>query len=114
MKNWFDYFKDRRFAPVFFVTLVLLFTVTGLQVGLRIDLLQYWPYLVVPLAGWTVAVVWRFMVVVRARRRDRYQVSPMSREEVRKARSKLNGGRNPANRPANRPIPRPPDTYLKY
>jgi hypothetical protein len=93
---------------------MLLFVGSGLQLGAGIDLLQYWPYAVVPSVLWMALMAWRFIAVARARRRDRSNISPMSREEVRKARSKLHGRTNPVSRPMNRPTPRPPDTYLKY
>ncbi|MDE3069039.1 MAG: hypothetical protein KGJ60_16025, partial [Verrucomicrobiota bacterium] len=41
-----------------------------------------------------VALVWRTIRRLRARRRDRLTFSPLSRDELRKARSKLRKGKS--------------------
>ena len=94
MENWFEYFKDRRFVPVFFVTLMVL--LPGIAAGgmlLRAaesnDLLKYWPDIVVIVSAVFIALICRAVVQARARRRARYELSPLSRDELSKARSKL-------------------------
>ena len=94
--NVFDYFKDRRFAAVFFGTLMVL---TGL---LAAGFLMYQFVLAYQLQGYLVYtwpvfsfafLVWFGRVFKRARdrRHDRYKSSPLSRDELNKARSKLIG-----------------------
>ncbi len=94
MENWFEYFKDRRFVPVFFVTLVVL--LPGIAAGgiaLRAaesnGLLKYWPGVVGIILLVVVVLICRAAVQARARRRNRYKLSPLSRDELGKARSKL-------------------------
>ena len=92
--NWFDYFKDRRFAPVFLITLAVL---SGITVGASIfapnismaDWLKYWPVITTVLGGCLAVSILHSVMQARARRRDRYKLSPLSRDELRKARSKL-------------------------
>ncbi len=92
--NIFDYVKDRRFVPVFFITLAVLF---GVPLGVAIlvgstnisDYLKYWPVLATALAVCLLIVIWREVAEARRRRRNRYKISPMSRDELTKARSKL-------------------------
>jgi uncharacterized membrane protein (DUF441 family) len=94
MENWFEYFKDRRFVPIFFVTLAVL--LPGIAAGgilLRAaesnDLLKYWPGMVAIVLAVFIAVICRAVLSARARRRDRHKLSPLSRDELSKARSKL-------------------------
>jgi hypothetical protein len=92
--NICEYFKDRRFASVFFGT--LFFLVVALALGslvyqvvgpdnLKTSFLYASPVMAVLLVVW----IWRSIAQARARRRDRYKISPLSRDEMRKARSKL-------------------------
>ncbi len=94
MENWFEYFKDRRFVPVFFVTLVVVLPgiVAGgiaLRAAERNDLLKYWPGVVGLFLLVVAVLICRAFVQARVRRRDRYKLSPLSRDELGKARSKL-------------------------
>jgi len=81
-------------VPVFFVTLVVLLPgIVAGGIALRAaesnDLLKYWPG-VVGLVLLVVAIlIGRAVMQARARRRDRYKLSPLSRDELGKARSKL-------------------------
>ena len=92
--NVFDYVKDRRFVPVFFVTLAILF---GVPLGVALlvgstnisDYLKYWPVLTAVFALCLLVFVWREVAEARRRRRDCFKVLPLSRDELTKARSKL-------------------------
>jgi hypothetical protein len=115
MENWFDYFKDRRFVPIFFVTLVVLFVgplILGIlfKIADAYNLLNHWPLAAIGGGLWLVILIRRAFAQMRARRRDRYERSPLSRDERLKARSKLQSGMTSLKRPA----PRAPDTNLKY
>ena len=92
--NVFDYFKDRRFAGVFFGTLLALggLLLVGAILEQIICAYKLQGYLVYALPGVALvlaAMIGRSIARVRARRRDRYKVSQLSRDELRKARSKL-------------------------
>jgi len=92
--NVFEYFKDRRIAGIFFGTLMVL---TGLLLAgamlvetIGLDHLQTGLVYSSPVAGGLFLLwIWRSIARARARNRDRYKISPMSRDELRKARSKL-------------------------
>jgi hypothetical protein len=92
--NVFDFAKDRRFVPVFFITLAVLF---GVPLGVAFlvgttsisDYFKYWPVIVGIFAAWFLILIGRAIIQARARRRDRYKISPLSRDEMTKARSKL-------------------------
>jgi hypothetical protein len=83
----FDYFKDRRFAPIFFVTILMLTGAILLlkDVPLGFQLEYALPGLMLLLA----AFLLREFRQIRADRRNRYKSSPLSRDEKTKARSKL-------------------------
>ena len=115
MEHWFDYFKDRRYVPIFFVTLLVLFVgplILGIlfKIADAYNLLNYWPLALLGTCLWLVILIRRAIAYKRARRVDQYEISPLSRDERRKARSKLQSGMNSLKRPA----PRAPDTNLKY
>lgn len=90
----FEYFKDRHRGAIFFGTLIVFlgvllvgiicFQIAGADVVQKY--LNYiWPVVVVLLLAWVVREIrW-----VRAQRRNRYKISPLSRDERVKARSKL-------------------------
>jgi len=92
--NVFEYFKERRYAAVFFgtlsaliVTLVagaILYHVVG-----EFHLLEYWPYALPGVGLLLVALIWRAWRQARAQRLNQYKISPLSRDELTKARSKL-------------------------
>lgn len=92
--NVFEYFKERRYAAVFFGTLTALGAalVAGAvlyHIADGFDLLQYWPNLLAAFAVWFLFLTWRALRRNRAERRNRYEISPLSRDELDKARSKL-------------------------
>lgn len=92
--NVFDYFKERRSAGAFYGILMALL---GLAIGgfvlyqtlgpdnFRASLEYALPLVALILFLWT----WRTLTRARARWRDRYKTSPLSRDELIKARSKL-------------------------
>ena len=92
--DWFEFFKDRRFVPVFFITMLVIFGVPGV-IGFLVDttnlgdFLKYWPVIAAVFAAWLLIGVVRAFAQAQARRRNRYKVSPLSRDELNKARSKL-------------------------
>jgi hypothetical protein len=92
--NVFEYFKDRRVAAVFFGTLLALggLLIAGFiaaQVICAYELQRYAVYAVPVMAFAFLVQLSRTIARARARRRDRYKISPMSRDEMNKARSKL-------------------------
>jgi hypothetical protein len=86
--NVFEYVKERRNVAVFFGTLavfgglLLLATVFG-------NLQQAWPMILPGVGILLLALIWRGIQQIRARRLNRYKTSPLSRDELAKARSKL-------------------------
>ena len=95
----FEYFKDRRGPAVFLVALFLFFVVMliGVSVfhGVSLeDLKQHWLFILTSALGLLAAIIWAALREVRARARNRYKSSPLSRDELRKARSKLTGTTN--------------------
>jgi hypothetical protein len=92
--NLFESVKERRNVMVFFGTLVVLpgmillasFAYYAIE---AFNLADNWP---VALAGFGLifaAVIWRGIRQRRARKLNRYKISPLSRDELTKARSKL-------------------------
>lgn len=95
MENWFDYYKDRRFVPIFFITLVVLCIIGPFVVGIifqvadSYDLLKYWPFAAAWLGILQLALIGRRFARARDRRCNRYKSLPLSRDERAKAQSKL-------------------------
>ena len=92
--NVFEYFKDRRGAAIFFATLLALFgaLIVGSILYHIICAYNLQDYLVYSLPGVAVILMaWIGSSIARARvrRRNRYKCSPLSRDELSKARSKL-------------------------
>jgi Na+-driven multidrug efflux pump len=92
--NVFEYFKDRRGPAVFFISLlvllVLLFIGAAILQGIGAENLWTGFKYSLPVTGVVLAIwIWRSVRRARARSRDRYKISPLSRDEMRKARSKL-------------------------
>ena len=92
--NVFEYFKDRRLGAVFFGTLTALIgTLAAGAIFYQITdgfyPLEDWPYLMSGIGLLLLALIWRGRKRARARRLNRYQPSPLSRDELHKARSKL-------------------------
>ena len=108
MSHVFDYFKDRRYVPLFFITLSVLAVVMVLMKDLSIEVQM--AYVLPGIGVLLMAVVVREIRRIRAERRNRYKSSPLSRDERSKARSKLYNNTNPVKRSA----PRAPDIDLKY
>ena len=92
--NVFEYFKDRRVAAVFFGTLLALggLLIAGLVLYQVICAYELQNYIVYSLPGVAIifaAWIGRCVAQARARAKERYKISPMSRDELNKARSKL-------------------------
>ena len=90
--NVYDRFKDRRYGMLFLFALVLL------------------PILLLVMAFNGLSWGWSALCAARANRRNKWRRTPLSRDELFVARSKLRNGMKPIGRPA----PRAPDTNLKY
>ncbi|HEY1718689.1 MAG TPA: hypothetical protein VGH42_10425 [Verrucomicrobiae bacterium] len=92
--NLYDSFKDRRYAFLFFATffasLILIVLVAGVCGMIDDSNIQAYFLQVLPGVGiLIIALVWRAIRKTRARRRNKFQRQEMSRDEIRKARSKL-------------------------
>lgn len=92
--NVFDYFKDRRIAGVFFGTLLALggTLIVGLilyQVVCAYDMQEQVIYSLPGLGLLILLWLARRIMRARAHRKLRYRISPLSRDEITKARSKL-------------------------
>ncbi len=87
--NIFEYFKDRRLGSVFFGALAAVLGILVLVAIFYQNLLNNWPVVLVAIGLPLLALIWRAFRDVRARRRNRYKSSPLSRDEKAKARSKL-------------------------
>ncbi len=97
--NVFDYVKERRYAAIFFVTLGLFFLAMLLgSFLLRIaedsNSQPYWPVVMSGMGLGLAALIWRGIRRMRRRRLSRYQMTPLSRDELAKARSKLTTNHN--------------------
>ena len=93
--NLYDTFKDRRYAALFLVALF----------GLALS-----PVLVPVLAIYGLSRAAGAWARSRENRRNRWRRAPLSRDELRVARSKLRSG-SPL---VLRPVERVPDVNLKY
>lgn len=83
--NVFDYFKERHIAGMFLRALFVL----GL---LAIGFAAFYPGSMYALPAMGLYLLWRLARAIqqaRARWRNRYRSSPLSRDEIQKARSKL-------------------------
>ena len=92
--NVFEHFKERRYAAVFFGTLMAMggLLIAGLisyQVICAYHLEDYLVNSLLAVALISMGWIGRRIARARARRRDLYKISPLSRDEVSKARSKL-------------------------
>ncbi len=92
--NVFEYFKERRYAALFVVSMFLCFGLLLLACGVG-DLLRKQGlaenaiYILPGLGIFFAAWVWWIIRLFRAHRNNLYKPSPMSRDELHKARSKL-------------------------
>jgi hypothetical protein len=90
----YDNVKDRRYAALFFITLfvfvVLLILVAGICgiVG-NFNIQEYFLQALPGIGILMVALVWRTIRRMRTWRGGKFQRQEMSRDEIRKARSKL-------------------------
>jgi hypothetical protein len=92
--NVLDYLKDRRYAAVFFGTLMAMggLLIAGLIAYQVICAYELQGYLVsFLLAGVLISLIeiGRRIARARAQRREWHKISPLSRDELSKARSKL-------------------------
>jgi len=113
--NQYDHFKDRRYAAIFWSTLMILIGLLALGVFIAVALSEFGlqEYFLEALPGLGIlGLAWGFLKFrqARARSREKLRRGPLSRDEMRVARSKLRNGMKPSKRPA----PRVPDTNLKY
>lgn len=97
--NIFEYFKDRRGPAVFCVALVAFFVVFAIGAAIfsavpREDLAAIFICAASVLGLFFLISIISIIRRQRARARDRYKSSPLSRDELRKARSKLSGTKN--------------------
>jgi hypothetical protein len=113
--NQYDSFKDRHYAALFWSTLMALIGLLALGVFIAAILSEFGmqQYFLEALPGIGILfLAWAFLKFRQARIRSREKLphGPLSRDELRLARSKLRNGMKPIQRPA----PRTPDTNLKY
>jgi len=111
----YDDFKDRRYAALFLATLatclgLLILGVIVFAVAASYGVQKYFTIMLPGIGLLAVAWIWRVVRRVRANHRQQLRNSPLSRDELRVARSKLRNGMKPFGRPA----PPAPDTDLKY
>ena len=113
--NFYDTFKDRRYAALFWSTLMMSIGLLVLG-GTLIAVLSEFSlsgYFLETLPAFAIPVlVWWGLKFRQAylQSREKAPRGPLSRDEVRVARSKLRNGMKPINRPAART----PDVDLKY
>jgi hypothetical protein len=93
--NLYDRFKDRRYGVLFLVSLVALVLS---------------PILLPVMGLYFLGRGWSAFRLAQENRRNQLRHSPLSRDELRAARSKLRNGM----KPVNRPVPQAPDIFLKY
>lgn len=97
--NVFEYFKDRR-GPAFFVVALFAFLVVAAVAAaifqnLPAEQMQDFLTYATPAVGIIlVALIWSGIRRAQARSRNRYKSSPLSRDEIIKARSKLSNTSN--------------------
>jgi uncharacterized protein (DUF58 family) len=109
--NLYDSFKDRRYGGLFVFSILAFIglLVLGAAIGLFNQQI-FFPYLLPGIGLLAAAWIWRGLRRARVERKKRLQHSPLSRDELRAARSKLRNGMKPINRPAQQSL----DTFLKY
>jgi O-antigen/teichoic acid export membrane protein len=92
--NLYDKFKDRRYGVLFFVSLLSVFGLLLLaaildQIIGPANLQEYFPQVLPGIGIFIVALIWRAIRRARAQRGRRFRREELSRDEIRKARSKL-------------------------
>ena len=109
--NLYDHFKDRHYGGIFWSTLLSIIASFALGAAIGLFNLQvYFPYLLPGIGLLAATWVWRSIRQARAERQKQLRRAPLSRDELRVARSKLGNG----TRSIIRPVSRAPDTDLKY
>jgi hypothetical protein len=113
--NMYDRFKDCRCGALFLSAIPAFFglVILGVVVAAALREVGLQQYYLEALPGIGIlGLAWGFLKFRQARMRDRERLrrGPLSRDELRVARSKLRNGMKPAEHPA----PRAPDTWLKY
>jgi hypothetical protein len=113
--NLYDSIKDRRYGLLFFAALVaflglivlgaMIYSITGAN-----NLQQFFMPALPGIGILLVALSWRIIRRARTRWRGQLKYPPLSRDEIRKARSKLRNEKLPMRQAA----PRAPDIDLKY
>jgi len=97
--NLYDQYRDRRYAALFLAILVIFLglSILGVALYLHTSPLDWSEGFVAVCFGvgvFVAALVWRAIRSARARRRNLPTSSPLSRDELSKARSKLVKGQN--------------------
>jgi len=87
--NVFEYFKDRRLGSIFFGTLGVILVILALAANFYKTLQENWRMVLAATGLLLLALIWREFRQMRARRLNRYKISPLARDEILKARSKL-------------------------
>jgi hypothetical protein len=111
----YDKYKDCRYGALFLSSLVAFFglLILGAIIVAALHSLGLEEYFWEALPGIGIlGLAWGFLKFrqAQAERKKRLSHSPLSRDEMRVARSKLRNGMKPIQAPA----PRAPDTNLKY
>jgi hypothetical protein len=90
MEKNINFFSDRRFVPIFFVTMMVLSVTVVLLTRSSEEFHPEDLLYALPAVGIVMlAFIWREVRWARTRRQNCYKSSPLSRDELRKARSKL-------------------------
>lgn len=97
--NPYDTFKDRRYGALFlgtFLALMGLLALGGMMAAIigRFDLPVYFLPILPGVGLLAAAWIWRRIRQERAQQRERLRRGPLSRDELRVARSKLMKGQN--------------------
>ena len=113
--NLYDCVKDRRYGTFFFISLVvflgafifgaMIYSITNAK-----NMLEFFMPALPGIGILFAALIWRIIRRARARWREQLKYPPLSRDEIRKARSKLRNETKPMRQAA----PRAPDIDLKY
>jgi hypothetical protein len=93
--NLYDSFKDRLYGGLFLSTILAFIAslVLGAVIGF-FNLQIYFPYMLLGIGLLVAIQIWRCLRRARAERKKRLQHSPLSRDELRVARSKLLKGQS--------------------
>jgi hypothetical protein len=90
----YDSVKDRRYAALFFITIFAFFGLLALVTGIcgiigDSNIHEYFLQALPGIGILMAALVWRAVRKTRMRRGGKFQREELSRDEIRKARSKL-------------------------